>query len=433
LLATALEGQGYRLVSFGEPTELLVLNTCSVTDSAEADCRYAIRRTLRQSPHAFVAVTGCYAQTGTQSLRRMAGVDLVVGTQYKMRLPDYLPPAAELRKQSDPVLLHTRRIHREEFVLPGVGAYTSKRANLKIQDGCDFMCSFCIIPFARGHERSREPDDVLREAHELINRGHRELVLTGVNIGRYHAGRVNLLGLIRRLEDIPALERIRISSIEPTTIADDLLEHMAGSPKLCRHLHVPLQSGDDGILEAMHRRYRVDDYRSFIEKVLALMPDIGIGTDVMVGFPGEGSEQFENTTRLLSELPFAYFHVFSFSKRPGTAAVRMPNDVRVSTTKNRSRLLAGLSKIKRSAFYQRHIGRTVRVLFETQDEHGFWTGLTQQFMRVGVRSAAELTNECHDILITGTMGGLAFGEIVPSEKARGTGLASNLESRVGVL
>jgi threonylcarbamoyladenosine tRNA methylthiotransferase MtaB len=418
LLASALEREGYRLVSFGEPTELLILNTCSVTESAEADCRYAIRRTLRHSPHAFIAATGCYAQTGAHSLRRIAGVDLVVGMQYKMRLPAYLPPAAELRKEPDAVLVHTRTIDREEFVLPGVGAYSSKRANLKIQDGCDFMCSFCIIPFARGHERTREPADVLREARELVIRGHRELVLTGVNIGRYHAGQVNLLGLIRRLEDISGLERIRISSIEPTTISDDLLEHMARSPKLCRHLHVPLQSGDDGILEAMHRRYRVQDYRAFIEKVLALIPDIGIGSDVMVGFPGEGTAQFENTARLLSELPFAYFHVFSFSKRPGTAAVRMPNGVGASTVKKRSRLLAQLSRTKRSAFYQRHIGQTVRVLFETQDEHGFWTGLTSQFMRVGVKSGARLTNEFHDVLITGNMDGLAFGEMVVPEKTR---------------
>jgi threonylcarbamoyladenosine tRNA methylthiotransferase MtaB len=411
LLADRLKQDGYELVGPGQPTDLLVLNTCSVTESAEADCRHLVRRTLQRSPHAFVAVTGCYAQTGAEALRRVPGIDLIVGTQFKMQLPDYLPPPTSLCKQPAPQLLHTRKIDRDDFVLAGAGDYETQRANLKIQDGCNFMCSFCNIPFARGHERSRRLDDVLREAECLVERGHRELVLTGVNLGRYRFGEHSLMALLKELEAMPGLARIRISSIEPTTIPDDLLDYMAGSRKLCRHLHVPLQSGDDGILSAMNRRYRVRDYTKLIEKAVRLMPDIGLGTDVMVGFPGEGEREFANTQSLLADLPFTYYHVFSFSKRPGTAAARMTNQVRAATVKERSRRLAALSRAKRLAFYQQQVGRTVRVLFETRDSDGRLTGLTGNYVRVGIKADQDLTNTFRDVLITGAMDGLATGQL----------------------
>jgi threonylcarbamoyladenosine tRNA methylthiotransferase MtaB len=422
LIADSLQKRGYRLVAFGQQTELLVLNTCSVTDKAESDCRYVIRHTLRQSPHAFVAVTGCYAQTSAEALRRMPGVDLIVGTQYKMQLPDCLPDPSEIRKHPTPQLLHTRTVERDVFVLPGVGQYGTKRANLKIQDGCNFMCSFCIIPFARGHERSRDLADTVREAEDLVARGHRELVLTGVNIGRYQEHGASLLELIKRLEDIDGLERIRISSIEPTTIPDALLLRMAHSSKLCRYLHVPLQSGDNGILRAMNRRYTVEEYRSFIKRAIATIPDVGIGTDVMVGFPGEGEGEFSNTVSFLSDLPFMYLHVFSFSSRPGTPAGRMRNGLSAGTIKRRSRMLAELSRAKRLAWYQRQIGRTVRVLFEDQDK-GIWSGFTDNFIRVGIRSRLTLTNEFRDVVITAAMDGQAFGELATARSGVRFGLS----------
>lgn len=414
LLADRLRRDGYELVDVGQPTDLFVLNTCSVTDGAEADCRNLVRRTLRHSPHAFVAVTGCYAQTGAEALRRMPGIDLIVGTQYKMALPDYLPSPSELCKQPVPQLLHTRRIDREDFVLPGAGDYTSTRANLKIQDGCSFMCSFCIIPFARGYERSRRPDDVLREGEELAARGHKELVLTGVNIGRYASEGVSLLDLVQRLERIAGVERIRISSIEPTTIPDALLDYMATSEKLCRYLHVPLQSGDDGILRAMNRRYTSREYAAFVEKAVRRIPDLGLGTDLMVGFPGEGEREFANTLRLAADLPFAYFHVFSFSKRRGTAAARMRNTVPSRTVRARSRALAELSRSKRLAFYQRFTGQCVKVLFETQDHLGRWSGLTGNYVRVGVASPMDLSNTIQNVIVAGAMDGLAIGHLAES-------------------
>ncbi|MBI4400293.1 MAG: tRNA (N(6)-L-threonylcarbamoyladenosine(37)-C(2))-methylthiotransferase MtaB [Nitrospirae bacterium] len=412
LLADRLKKDGYQLVEPGHPTDLLVLNTCSVTESAEKDCRYLVRRTLQHSPHAFVAVTGCYAQTGADALRRVPGIDLIVGTQYKMNLPDYLPPPAALRKQPAPQLLHTRKIDRDDFVLPGAGDYQAlNRANLKIQDGCQFMCSFCIIPFARGRERSRRWGDALREAEDLTARGHRELVLTGVNIGQYTYDGRSLLDLIKELERIEGVDRIRISSIEPTTIPDALLDYMATSPKLCRYLHVPLQSGDDGILQAMNRRYTVKEYVAFVEKAVCRVPDLGLGTDLMVGFPGEGEQEFANTLSVASDLPFSYFHVFSFSKRPGTAAARMTNPVRSATVAARRRTLSELSRAKRLAFYQRQIGRAVKVLFEATDDRGLWTGLTGNYVRLGVMAPTDLTNSIREVVVTGAMDGLAVGHL----------------------
>jgi threonylcarbamoyladenosine tRNA methylthiotransferase MtaB len=411
LLADRLRQDGYRIVDYGRPTDLLVLNTCSVTDEAERICRYEIRRTLRQSPQAFVAVTGCYAQTGVESLRRMPGVDMILGNQYKMSLPAHLPAPASLKKRPTPLLLHTKTLDRNDFVLDGTGDCGSKRANLKIQDGCNFMCSFCLIPFARGHERSRRWEDTVREAEELVVRGHRELVLTGVNIGRYDADGRSLLDLIRRLERIDGLDRVRISSIEPTTVPDGLLEHMAASAKLCRHLHLPLQSGDDDILRAMNRRYTVRDYAAFVDKAVRLMPDLGLGTDVLVGFPGEDNGRFANTMAAAADLPFSYLHVFTYSQRPGTAAARMADAVPPAAIKERSRRLAELSRARRMAFYQRHVGRTVEALFETRDDEGRWTGLTSNYVRTGVTSAGDLTNRLAPVVIEGTMDGLAVGHL----------------------
>jgi threonylcarbamoyladenosine tRNA methylthiotransferase MtaB len=411
LLADRLRSDGYTLVEFGEPTDLLVLNTCSVTERAEADCRHLVRRTLRRSPEAFVAVTGCYAQSGAEALRRIEGIDLIVGTQYKMQLADYLPAPAAIRKAPAPHLLHTRRIGREEFALAGTGEYGSARACLKIQDGCDFMCAFCIIPFARGHERSRRPDDALREAEALVGRGHRELVLTGVNVGRYDADGCSLLDLIRRLERIEGLDRIRISSIEPTTVPDALLDHMAVSRKLCRYLHVPLQSGDDAILNAMNRRYTAAEYRAFIEQALRRVPDLGLGTDLMVGFPGETEAQFATTLALAGELPFDYLHVFTFSRRPGTAAAKLKATVASRAVTARRNALAALSRAKRLASYQRFVGRTLQVLFESREPDGRWTGLTGNFVRVAVFAREDLTNRLRDVVVTGVMDGLAVGEL----------------------
>lgn len=414
VLAGQLKRKGYQLVEPGQPTDLLVVNTCSVTAQAEKECRVIVRKTLRHSPNAFVAVTGCYAQTGMQALQQVPGIDLIVGNQYKMTLPEHLPVGTVLPKRSTALVLHTKRIDHEEFVLPGTGDCGSTRAPLKIQDGCNVMCSFCLIPFARGRERSRHVDDVVREANELVQQGHREMVLTGVNIGRYNSQQCDLVDLIQRLEQIDGLERIRISSIEPTTISERLLDHMASSSKLCPFLHIPLQSGSDVVLQTMNRQYTAAEYRALIEKAALRIPSLGLGADVMVGFPGEGDNEFGATLQLVKELPFSYLHVFTFSKRPGTAAARLRQVVPSSITKARAMSLAELSRTKRLAFYRQYLDQPVRVLFERSEREGFATGRTGNFMKVEVPTAEDLWNSFGKVVITGVMDGLAMGHLTPS-------------------
>ena len=411
VLASQLRRQGYALVDFGEPTDLLVVNTCSVTEEAERNCRYAIRKTLKHSPGAFVAVTGCYAQTGLQSLRSIPGIDLIVGNQFKSDLPSFLPPPQILRKQPAPEVLHTKNLDRHDFVLPEFGESHSTRALVKIQDGCNVMCSFCLIPFARGRERSRRVDDILSEATALAAAGHRELVLTGVNIGQFSQGGITLPGLIDRLEGIHGIQRIRLSSIEPTTVTDDLLGRMGASRKLCPYLHVPLQSGDDAILNAMNRPYDVQTFISLVERATARVQDLTWGTDVMVGFPGESDSAFERTVDLCRQLPFSYFHVFTYSRRPDTKAAKMAGTVPVNVARLRAKTLADLSRDKRFAFAERWIGSSVAVLFESGTTEGLRLGTTRHFLRVAVSSETPLANQIHPVIITGASDRWAVGHI----------------------
>ena len=411
LLKDGFRRRGFVPVEYGEDTDVLVLNSCTVTEGAEAECRRLVRQTLRHSPQAFVAVTGCYAQTGLEVLRQIDGIDLIVGNQFKMQLPDLLPAVPQQSKQQMPQVHHDR-LDPENFSIDGVGDYSTTRAHVKIQDGCQFMCAFCLIPFARGRERSRLADDAVREAEGLVQRGHRELVLTGVNIGQYQDQGLDLLGLIIRLEALEGLERIRISSIEPTTIPEGLLEYMKTSEKLCRFLHVPLQSGDDGILRVMNRRYSVQDYRSAMQRAVEMIPDVCFGTDVMVGFPGEGQREFLNTLDFIRDQPFSYAHVFSYSPRPGTASTKMAGPVPSEEIKLRSQSLRELSGHKRERFQQRFLGRELSVLFE-QEVDGVWSGLTDNYLRVDVRASGHLKNTVHTVIATGVMSDRVLGLLHP--------------------
>ena len=417
VLAARLRHDGYHIVEYGEPTDLLVVNTCSVTEDAERTCRYVIRKTLRHSPDAFVAVTGCYAQTGVQQLRTIPGIDLIVGNQFKWDLPSCLPAPHDLKKQPDTEVLHTRTIDREDFTLPTYGEPDSTRALVKIQDGCNVMCSFCLIPFARGHERSRLRDDVIREAEILVAGGYREIVLTGVNIGQYRQDGLNLVGLIAQLEAINGLDRIRISSIEPTTITMDLIDRMASSSKLCPYLHIPLQSGDDTILASMNRPYNIEKFVHLIHRAVAEIPNLGLGTDVMVGYPGETEKAFEHTLDIARELPFSYFHVFTYSPRPGTAATKVPNQIPVAVARERAKILADLSRLKRLAFAERYIGSTVSVLFESGSADGFRVGVTANFLKVSVPSALDLTNHLKEVRIIGASDRWAMGQLIAANQS----------------
>jgi threonylcarbamoyladenosine tRNA methylthiotransferase MtaB len=411
ILSEGLRRKGYRLVDFGEPTDLLVLNTCAVTEDAERTSRYLIRKTLKHSPHAFVAVTGCYAQTGAETLRRQSGIDLIVGNQYKLELPGYLPACEDLQKRSRPELRHSKTMARNDFDLPLYGEPDATRAPLKIQDGCGDMCRFCIIPFARGHARSRVADDIVREADSLAARGYREIVLTGINIGRYACNGTDLCGLLAELESVSGIERIRISSIEPTTVSETLLDLMAASRRICHYLHLPLQSGDDGILDAMYRRHTVRDYIALVEQALQKMPRLGLGTDLMPGFPGESEERFANTLSVATDLPFSYIHVFPYSHRPGTAATHLPHPVSPAAISKRSAVLQRLSRAKRLSFHQKHIGQTVSVLFERGESNGRCYGTTDNFLKVAVPASDGLSNRIEPVMVTAASDQWSLGHL----------------------
>ncbi len=391
IIATDLQKQGYNIVPFGQPSDLTVINTCTVTEQADAKCRQAVRKSIRQNPDTYVAVIGCYAQMDVDTIRSIEGVDLIMGNEHKMKLPEYVGNAPQ--KQGQPTVVHTPKISREEFVIESVGLYdTHTRANLKIQDGCNFVCSYCIIAKARGPARSRAFEDSLREARQLADMGYKEIVLTGVNIGTYRQNGRDFLDLLTALEKINGIERIRISSIEPTTVTKALIDHMADSQKICRHLHIPLQSGDNRILESMRRKHTADDFREIIEYAVEKMPQVGIGTDVMVGYPTEGDTEFKETKKLLTDLPVSYFHVFVYSDRKGTASYKIKPKVAHADKKARAAIISEVGQRKKLTFARSFVGQTVSVLFEEQHS-GLWEGWTDNYLRVAVNSKENLKNE----------------------------------------
>lgn len=410
LISNTFKEKGCEIVEYGEPTDVCIINTCTVTEQADAKCRQLVRQALKQSPEAFVAIVGCYAQMGTEALCEIEGVDLIVGTEEKMEVADFIDVPQKL---PEPVIRKSK-IRKTPFTISSVGNYeNATRANLKVQDGCDFMCTFCVIPFARGRGRSRAFWDIHREALQLVERGHKEVVLSGVNIGTYEFEGKTVLDIIKMLETIDGLDRIRISSIEPTTISVELVEHMAESEKLCSHFHIPIQSGDDLILSNMRRLYNVAEYVEFLELVANRIPDVCLGTDVMVGFPGESEARFENTRRLLQELPFAYFHVFPFSERGGTTAVKMAGKVSAQEKKERSEILRRLSNAKKTHFYEQQLGKAVNVLMEARNEAGLFQGFTDNYVKVGVQSESDLENQFVDVVIRAVSNRkIAVGEIL---------------------
>ena len=407
IIAKAFQQKGFEITAFGQPADVTVINTCTVTEQADSKCRQAVRKILRRNPDTFVAVVGCYAQMAVDTIRKIQGVDLIVGNEYKLHLSDHLNG---LVKQQTPRVVHSPKISRGEFSIESYGLYdNATRANLKIQDGCNFVCSFCIIPTARGPARSRKFDDIIREAEILVDNGHQELVLTGVNIGTYQSDRKTVIDILERLEKIRDLKRIRISSIEPTTVADEIIQIMANSDKICKHLHIPLQSGDDRILQAMRRKYTVSEFEDFIHFVLKTVPDIGIGTDVMVGFPGEDHTAFVNTKKFLADLPVSYYHVFTYSDRPGTGSIRMNNKVEHQVKKDRTKILIEQGNRKKRAYYERFAGQTMEVLFEQKNQDNLWSGYTSNYMRVVVAGEGDCHNQLIPVQLTKVSGEQIFG------------------------
>lgn len=410
LISDSFKTKGYDVVDYGQPTDLCVINTCTVTEQADSKCRQLVRQVLKRSPEAFVAVVGCYAQMASEDIKKIEGVDLIIGTEEKMQVSDFI----DLPHKLPETIVRNSKIKSTPFTISSVGNYEhATRANLKIQDGCDFMCTFCIIPFARGRARCRAFWDIQREAMQLVERGHKELVLSGVNIGTYEFENNNLIDVIQMLEKIDGLERIRISSIEPTTIPYDLVDYMADSEKLCNHFHIPLQHGDEGILEKMRRLYNIREYTDFLNYVEKRVPNVCFGTDVMIGFPGEGEVEFEQTKKVLQELPFAYFHVFTFSERAGTPAVKMADKVDHKIKKQRSEILRQLSDKKKKQYFKQQIGHTLSVLMEERNESGLFQGFSENYVKVAVKSKDDLSNQMVDVLVRDVIErSLAVGDLV---------------------
>ena len=407
MLTEQLCAAGYEVVPFGEPADLGIINTCTVTGEADSKSRQLVRSFIRKNPQAYTAVIGCYSQMGHKALAEIDGIDLIVGNQEKLNVLAYVAQG----KNETPLVVRDR-IDRDDFSIEVVGAApTARRANLKIQDGCDFMCSFCVIPFARGRARSRDWDNLLDEARQLVRRGAKELVLTGVNVGTYSFDGRDIVDVVDALHEIDGVARIRISSIEPTTVPSGLLARMNDSSHaLVPYLHLPLQSGSNGVLSRMKRRYTREAYFAFIETARSAVADLCIGTDVLVGMPGETDTEFEETAEFLESAPIDFAHVFAYSERPGTPAVRMPKKVDPQTKALRSARIRRISATKRGRFYRQYLGRPVEVLFE-HTENGCWGGYTGNYIRVAVRSNEHLENELRMVTLDGIVGDCASGTL----------------------
>jgi len=397
-LANGLLEAGYARVSTEEGADVVVVNTCSVTDHADAKCRNIVRRAKASNPESTVVVIGCYAQLKPEEISEIEGVDLVLGAQEKFNLAGYieqrqtLSAEAKLRGRG---VVHRGEIRDVTSFHPAVSSGDRTRSFLKVQDGCDYFCAFCTIPLARGRSRSADIESTLVEARKAADEGAREIVLTGVNIGDFgKAQGEDLLSLCQALESDPLLkgiERFRISSIEPNLLSEALIDFVADSAKFQPHFHIPLQSGSDKILSAMRRRYRTDLYRERVNHIVARMPDAAIGIDVIVGFPGEGEAEFQETASFLADLPAAYFHVFTYSERPKTTALRIEDVVPVPVRKARNKVLRQMSLKKQWAHAAKFEGLVRPVLLEgEEDEQGRRLGYTPEYVRVSVSGLADV-------------------------------------------
>lgn len=399
-----LESKGFRTVPFEEPAHVYVVNTCTVTGKADFSDRQMIRRAIARNPQALVVVTGCYAQTAPDAIARIPGVDLILGNQEKYQLAGLLD---SLKKRVKP-LVRVGDISKAR-TLPAV-PFTKfsgrSRAFVKIQDGCQHRCAFCIVPYARGPSRSQETKRVVDQIHELVDSGYREVVLTGVDMGHYGwdvIPRTSLAALLRTiLAEISGLCRLRLSSILPAYFTPELVEVISGSPVIAPHLHIPLQSGSDRILRIMRRPYNTRIYRSLLEKLSEVIPTLGLGTDVIVGFPGETEADFDATREFIRALPFSYLHVFSYSDRKGTEATRLPDHVPSRLIVQRSKILRDLSQAKRLEFGRRLLNQPQEVLvLETRDKAtGLLIGLTGNYVELLFDGPDSLMRQFVNVTVT---------------------------------
>ena len=401
-ISRSFDSEHYQHVAFDAPAEVYVINTCSVTDNADKKFKGLVRKALKQNPDAFIAAIGCYAQLQPESLAEIDGVDLVLGATEKFKLIDYL---GDLTKKNFGTV-HSCEIDEANYYESSYSLNDRTRAFLKVQDGCDYKCTYCTIPRARGISRSDSLENIIKQAFEITKRGIKEIVLTGVNIGDYGKGEFGnkkhentFLDLIVALDKIEALKRIRISSIEPNLLTDKVIDFVSQSRAFVPHFHLPLQSGNDEVLKKMKRRYLSDLYRDRLARIKGLMPQACVGGDVIVGFPGETDTAFFETYSFLNDLDISYLHVFSYSERPDTQAITLPGVVPTNTRNKRSKILRGLSAKKRRAFYESQLGTTVNVLFENENKRGYITGFSENYIKVRAPWNPGLVNKIFSVTL----------------------------------
>ncbi|MBN2143487.1 MAG: tRNA (N(6)-L-threonylcarbamoyladenosine(37)-C(2))-methylthiotransferase MtaB [Candidatus Aureabacteria bacterium] len=382
--------KGYDVVSSPDKADVLIVNTCTVTAKADSDCRRFVGKIVRENPRIWVALAGCWAQIERENLLKLPRVRWIAGTQDKMRLPDLI--RNQIPQEESGVLMSFSPFEKDPFTMPFPGMDPNHtRAILKIQDGCDSFCTYCIVPYARGPCRSREFGDIFKEAKWLCARGVKEIVLTGVHVGNYQHNGKNLCDVLEMLMPLQDIQRIRLSSIELFSISQRLIELMKTSGKLCRYFHIPLQSGSDAMLASMGRRSNVSEIKEVILNIHEDIPEACLGADVIVGFPGETDEMFEQTHMFLKEMPLAYFHVFSFSERKQTKSSQLTGKVLPRIISKRSKILRELSAQKRVLYLSRFAGTVQTVLFEEKKKQ-VWSGLTDTYIRVNVFSGSDLRN-----------------------------------------
>ena len=394
-ISKILTNAGYAKVEMTEHPDVLVINTCSVTDQADQKCRNIVRRAIKTNPDVFVAVVGCYAQLKPEEIAQIEGVSVVLGANEKFNILQHIQKSAEERQKI--LVGHIKEVN--EFV-PSFSSGDRTRTFLKVQDGCNYFCAFCTIPLARGRSRSASIADTLKQAELAAEKGAKEIVLTGVNIGDFGtANGETFLDLIKALDALPNIERFRISSIEPNLLTEEIIEFVAQSNKFMPHFHIPLQSGDDEILRAMRRRYRTDLYQSRIESIKRLIPDACIGVDVITGFPGETDELFQNTMNFIQSLPVSYLHVFTYSERANTTALRIQDVVPIEKRQLRTNHLRMLSEKKKRAFYQAFTQSERTVLWEGIDDEGRMLGYTDNYIRLSKPFDAAQVNTLESVVI----------------------------------
>ncbi len=413
-IARTLEEAGYQKVAFEDSPEVFIINTCSVTDNADKKCRKVIRDARRIAPQAFIAIIGCYAQLKPEEIAAIPGVDAVLGASEKFQLLELLNGF----EKKDQAAVYATCIEEATRFNTSYSMNDRTRTFLKVQDGCDYSCTFCTIPQARGKSRSATIDVVVQSAGTIAADGVKEIVLTGVNTGdfgiRDGIKEDRFIDLIKALDQVEGINRFRISSIEPNLLNDEIIEFVAGSNRFVPHFHIPLQSGSDRILKQMKRRYLTGLYAERVARIKSLMPHCAIGVDVIVGFPGETEEDFLNTYHFLNDLDVSYLHVFTYSERAHTPAAEMENPVPQKVRQERSQMLRNLSEKKKRQFYEAHLGTTWNVLIEDDREYGLIHGFTENYIRVGIPGDITLVNSLQKI----TLGEInAQGIVVPVKRA----------------